>query len=244
MLVDVITAIVAIAPLLFIAVPQPEVSAPKLGHQKMSLVTDVVSGLRYLLERPGHLGIVIMASVTNLFMVPAFALLPLFVQRELQGGPMQLGWMTSVFGVGFLAGGIVLGVWGGFQRRILTSLVGLVAIGGAVLALGLAPAGELSWALVAMLAIGALIPLVNGPIQGVLQATTAPEFQGRIFTLVGSLAGITAPLGLILAAPVADLLGVRVWYLAAAVACVVMGLGALTVPAITHIEERVVAPTT
>ncbi len=92
-----------------------------------------------------------------------------------------------------------------------------------------------------MLGLGILIPLVNGPIQAMLQATTAPDFQGRIFTLVGSLAGMTAPLGLILAAPVADLFGVRTWFYAGAVACVSMGLGALAVPAITRIEQLEVA---
>jgi DHA3 family macrolide efflux protein-like MFS transporter len=184
-----------------------------------------------------------MAAVTNLFMVPAFALLPLFVLQELQGGPMQLGWMTSSFGVGALAGGILLGIWGGFNRRILTTLVGLIALGIVVLALGLAPPGKLWWALTAMLGVGTLIPLVNGPIQAVLQATTAPEFQGRIFTLVASLAGITAPLGLIGAAPIAELFGVRVFYLAGALACVLMGLGALSAPAITRIEEQRPTPT-
>lgn len=244
MLVDVITACIAIAPLLFVVVPQPKVSEPAAPGDKPSLFAEIVAGFRYLLERPGHLGIVLMASVTNLFMVPAFALLPLFVQEDLLGSPMQLGWMMSIFGVGSLAGGILLGIWGGFQRRILTTLTSLVAVGGVVLALGLTPAGVWWWALAAMLGLGILIPLVNGPIQAVLQATTAPDFQGRIFTLVGSLAGITAPLGLILAAPVADLFGVRTWFYAGAVACVSMGLGALAVPAITQIEERVAARTT
>ncbi|MEE8368244.1 MAG: MFS transporter [Thermoanaerobaculia bacterium] len=244
MLVDVITALIAIAPLLFVVVPQPKVSEPAAPDDKKSLFAEIVAGFRYLLERPGHLGIVMMASVTNLFMVPAFALLPLFVQKDLLGSPMQLGWMMSIFGVGSLAGGILLGIWGGFQRRILTTLTSLVAVGGVVLALGLTPAGVWWWALAAMLGLGILIPLVNGPIQAVLQATTAADFQGRIFTLVGSLAGMTAPLGLILAAPVADLFGVRIWFFAGAVACVSMGLGALAVPAITQIEERVAARTT
>jgi DHA3 family macrolide efflux protein-like MFS transporter len=243
LLVDVVTAMIAMVPLLFITVPQPKLSSSDYRQEKKSLMTDVLAGFRYLAVRPGHLGIVIMAAVTNLFMVPAFALLPLFVLQELQGGPMQLGWMTSSFGVGALAGGILLGIWGGFNRRILTTLVGLIALGIVVLALGLAPPGKLWWALTAMLGVGTLIPLVNGPIQAVLQATTAPEFQGRIFTLVASLAGITAPLGLIGAAPIAELFGVRVFYLAGALACVLMGLGALSAPAITRIEEQRPTPT-
>ncbi len=68
-------------------------------------------------------------------------------------------------------------------------------------------------------------PMTNMP-----QATVAPEFQGRVFTLYGSLASIAAPVGLALAAPVADLLGVRIWYAAGGVACLLMGVGGFLVP--------------
>ena len=134
-----------------------------------------------------------------------------------------------------LAGGLLLGIWGGFRRRIVTTLAALVLFGGATLALGLAPSTV--WAAAAMFAVGALMPLVNGPIQAVLQATVAPELQGRIFTLVGSLAGLAAPVGLVLAAPVAEGFGVRLWYVAGAVACVLMGAGGFLSRSVMQIEE-------
>ena len=76
--------------------------------------------------------------------------------------------------------------------------------------------------MVAMFAAGVFVPMVNGPIQAVIQATVAADHQGRVLSLMGSLAALTAPVGLILAAPVAELLGVRAWYLAGAAACALM----------------------
>jgi DHA3 family macrolide efflux protein-like MFS transporter len=88
-----------------------------------------------------------------------------------------------------------------------------------------------------MFGVGIVATLVNGPIHAVLQATVAPEYQGRVFTLIGSLAGITAPAGLLVAAPIAELLGVRSWYVAGAVACVAMGLLGFSLPALLRIED-------
>jgi len=85
--------------------------------------------------------------------------------------------------------------------------------------------------------LGVTIPCVNGPIQAVLQATVAPDLQGRVFTLYGSAAGAMIPLGLAIAAPVAELLGVSAWYLAGGAACVAMGVTGFLVPSIARIED-------
>ena len=61
---------------------------------------------------------------------------------------------------------------------------------------------------------GAALSFANGPMFAIMQATVAKDMQGRIFTLLGSLSGAMMPLGLALAGPVADAIGVRAWYLA------------------------------
>jgi DHA3 family macrolide efflux protein-like MFS transporter len=143
--------------------------------------------------------------------------------------------MSSGFGIGTIAGGIILGIWGGFKRRILTTLSALVGLGVAVAALGLAP--SYASALAAMLAVGLTVPFANGPIQAILQATIAAEYQGRVFTLVGSLAGATAPLGLVLAAPIAEMVGVSAWYVMGGLVCLSMGIAGFFLPSLMRIEE-------
>jgi DHA3 family macrolide efflux protein-like MFS transporter len=236
MLVDVGTALVAIVPLVFIRVPRPARSAGAALGAASSIWSEMIAGGRYLLERRGHVNLVVMAALINMCLVPAFSLLPLLVSGELGEGALQLGWITSAFGIGAIAGGIALGVWGGTRRRILTVLPALVGLGISVAALGLAP--SYAPALAAMLVIGLVVPLANGPIQAILQATVAPDYQGRVFTLIGSLAGVTAPLGLLLAAPIAEMVGVRAWYLAGGLTCAAMGLVGFFLPALMRIEEQ------
>lgn len=240
LLIDVVTALVAIVPLVFIRIPRPAGSSAAAAPT--SIIEDMAAGLRYLGDHRGQRYMLYGAAGINLVAVPAFVLLPLFVVSELQGTPLQLGWLEMVFGAGSIAGGILLGIWGGFERRIVTALFGLAAMGVAVIALGLAPAKIFTAALVAMLLVGASTSLVNGSIHAILQATVPPHYQGRVFTLVSSVAGAMTPLGLALAAPVAEVMGVRFWYLAGGTTCLLAAGAATLVPAIMDIETADAAP--
>jgi MFS transporter, DHA3 family, macrolide efflux protein len=234
MMVDVGTALLAILPLLAIRVPRPTRS-DDLGQS--SVWAETAAGFRYLVRRRGHRTLIAMAALINALLVPAFSLLPLLVLQRLNGGAAQLGWLSSSFGVGLIVGGVALGAWGGFRRRIVTTLTAMAALGVAVTAVGLTPASSFLWALVSMACVGLIVPLVNGPVYAILQATISPDYQGRVFSLVASIAGAVAPLGLIVAAPVAEIVGVGLWYLAGGIACVAMGIAGFFAPALMGIED-------
>jgi DHA3 family macrolide efflux protein-like MFS transporter len=233
MMIDVGTALLAILPLMAIRVPRPSRSE---GPGRSSVWGETVAGFRYLVRRRGHATLIAMAALINALLVPAFSLLPLLVLERLHGSA-QLGWLTSALGAGLIVGGMALGAWGGFRKRIVTALAAMVVLGVAVIAVGLTPASSFLWALVSMSCVGLIVPLVNGPVFAILQATIAPDYQGRVFALVGSLATAAAPLGLIAAAPVADIVGVGAWYLAAGIACVAMGIAGFFAPPLMRIED-------
>ena len=239
--VDVATALVAIVPLVFLQIPSPSRSSDAAGPSS-STWGDMRQGLRYVLGHPGHRALLGLAAAINLAIVPAYALLPLLIQGPLAGGPGALASAQSALGVGTLVGGAVLGAWGGTRRRMLTSLAAIAGIGIATVVLGVSPSGMAAFAAGAMLAVGAFAALANGPIVAVLQATVPPELQGRVFGLYGSLATIATPIGLVLAAPVAQLLGVRAWYVAGGLACAALAiLGSLS-RSVASIEDAGAGP--
>ena len=184
------------------------------------------------------MAILVLAMIINFVVNPAFSLMPLFVTEHLSGGALQLGWLQSGWGVGMLLGGLVLSVWGGFRRRVYTSLVGLVLEGAAILVIGLTPANGFFLALAALFVAGFMNPLINGPLMAILQATVDPEMQGRVFTLVSSLASAMMPLSLAVAGPVADLIGVRQWYVIGGATFALSGAVSFFVPAIINIEKN------
>lgn len=244
--IDVVTALFAIVPLLFIFVPQPE---KKMSVEGADTAVTVVSsfwsgfwaemreGLRYV---RGWLGLMILmglAMIINLMLTPSATLMPLLVTDYFGGTAWHLGGLESAFGIGILLGGLALGVWGGFERRIVTSLLGLVGLGLSVLLIGSTPASLFPLALVGMLGMGLMMAMTNGPILAMFQAIVAPEMQGRVLSLLSSLAMAMSPLGLIIAGPLADLIGVRSWYLIGGTVTLLLGVGGFFVPALMGIED-------
>ena len=238
MMVDVGTAMLAILPLFFVQVPQPrrqELAAGQAG--KPSIWSDIRGGLDYIRGWRGLMVLMGFALVFKTALTPAFSLLPLLVSDHFQGDAAQLSMMESVAGVGIVVGGLALSVWGGFRRKIFTTMTGMVVLGLGFVVLGLTP-GTLFWlALGSVLVIGLMLPMVDGPLMAILQGTVAPEMQGRVFTIISSLFSISSPLGLAIAGPVSDALGLQVWYVVAGVLCALSGLAGFLVPSIVHIEE-------
>jgi DHA3 family macrolide efflux protein-like MFS transporter len=239
MAVDVATAAFAILPLLFVVVPQPGPSVPaESGTARSSVMSEMGQGLRYVWRWPGLMAVLIMAMVINFVVNPAFALMPLLVTEHFGGGALQLGWLESSWGIGMVLGGLLLSVWGGFRHRVYTSLSGLVVSGIAIVGVGLAPAAAFWLALGALFVAGFMNPLVNGPLFAILQATVAPEMQGRVFTLVGSLCSAMMPLSLAVAGPVAEAVGIRTWYVVGGAIFALIGVVSFSVPVIVHLEDN------
>jgi DHA3 family macrolide efflux protein-like MFS transporter len=155
MLMDVGTAAFAILPLFFVAIPQPERTLTK--SEKPSLWSDVREGLRYVWGWPGLLAVLIMATVINFVVNPAFSLMPLLVTEHFNGDAPQLAWLESSWGVGLVLGGLLLSTWGGFRRRVYTSLIGLMIEGLGITLVGLAPA-NVFWLAVAGMFVAGLRP--------------------------------------------------------------------------------------
>lgn len=236
--IDVFTALVAITPLFFFAIPQPQRSVVDGGVQgKSSVWAEMRLGLRYAFSWPGLVIIGLMAAMINFLLTPAFSLMPILVTKHFNGLALQLAWMESAFGIGVLLGGFLLSVWGGFKRRMYTSIVGVLGIGITSLVIGFLPASAFPLAVVAMFFSGFTNPIANGPLFAALQASVDPEMQGRIFTLMGSLASAMSPLGLIAAGPVADHLGVQTWFVIGGVVTLIMALTMFTIPAVVHFED-------
>jgi len=236
MLVDVITALLAIVPLLFVAVPQPKREG--LAGGLRAVWADLSEGLRYIRGWPGLVALILAALVFKIALTPAFSLIPLMVSQHFGGGPGELSLLESVMGVGILLGGVLLGVWGGFRRRIYTMLLSAGVLCVAFVVFGLLPANLFSAAVVTAGLMGFLIPLADGPLMAILQANVAPEIQARVFTLLGSLISLSSPLGLALAGPVADWLGLQTWYLAASALLGLTAVVGFLTPAIVNIEQN------
>lgn len=232
--IDVVTALAAILPLSFIKIPQPE----RRELTSSTVWQDFKVGLRYVLGWKGLLIASLGTVAINFTIIPAFSLLPLMVKDYFGGGAIQLSWVEAAMGIGMFLGGALLSVWGGFPRKILTTMFGLMGMGAGTLILALAPSSAIFLAVGGALLVGVMTPITMGPFFAIIQSNVEPDMQARVFSLLSSLGTGITPIGLMIAGPVSDKIGIQAWFLFGGSLCVLMAIASLFVPVLMNIEEK------
>ena len=202
MLIDVITFVFAVAMLLIITIPPPTVTdAGREG--KGSLISEAGYGFRYIFRRPSLLGLQLMLFFTNLTWTLSSTILAPMLLARTGSSETTLATVQSVGAIGGIVGGLLLSVWGGPKRRVHGVLLSMVL--SSILGQILFGVGQtiVVWAVAAFFT-HTLMPILNGSNQAIWQAKVAPDVQGRVFAARRMIAQITAPIGMLLAGPLAD----------------------------------------
>jgi len=232
--IDVFTFVFAVLPLLFIAIPEPA----RAAAARPTYFADLAQGFRYVWGWRGLFLLLCLAALLNGVAQPMATLMPLLIKDHFGKGALELGWAESAWGIGVVVGGLILGVWGGFRRKIHTILLGVVGMGLGFGLLGFLPPTWFYPALGLFLLAGLMNPIANSPFMALVQTAVEPGMQGRVFSLMSSMAQGMAPLSLLLAGPLADILGVQFWYLVGGGGMILLGLAALAVPSIMRLEDH------
>jgi DHA3 family macrolide efflux protein-like MFS transporter len=189
----------ALLMLLFVRIPNPPRSED--GQKaKGSLWKEMRFGWDYIAARKGLLALLLFFLVTNFL---SGIMGPLIVPLILDNwDAATLGYLSTLMGVGMLAGTLVMSAWGGGKRKIYTLLGAGILSSLFLSAVGL----RASLPLIAVCGIGLMFfgPFMNACSQAIWQAKVAPDVQGRVFAVRRTIAwssGLIAPL---LAAPLAD----------------------------------------
>ena len=124
---------------------------------------------------------------------------------------------------GFI-GGMVLSFWGGFSRKMKTSLTAIIGAGLALFVVSLAPPNAFILGLGAIFTAGFMIPFCIGPIEALIQSSVDPSMQGRIFSIMKSASTLISPLSLVIAGVIFDSLGSQIWYRWGGILAVIIGI--------------------
>jgi DHA3 family macrolide efflux protein-like MFS transporter len=209
--VDVITFFIAIVPLILVTIPSLTYNSEHT--KKGSYFKDFKDGIRILKSVKSFLILIIFISVINLLNMPFTTQLSLFVLLDHSGGELDFALISA-----FLQGGIVIGAiiastkkhWKHKELIILYSV--FIGIAGYSL-LTLAPTGNFILMGIGALIHASMIPLANTMFLTILQTKVPPETQGRVFSIVSSIAAAVVPVGMIISGPLAEVLGIRILFI-------------------------------
>lgn len=202
--IDVITALLGVLPLLVYRIPQTFARTT----ERSSVWNEFGQGVQLIWGHPGLRRLYALLALVMLVIMPSFTLVPLLVKAHFAGGAAEVAGMEALAGLGMMLGGMLITVLA--PRRQMPWVLGGMAASCLALALtGLAP-GRLFGIAVAWWGIsGATFAMGNAPLTALLQTIIPNHIQGRALSLLNAVMGVTAPLGLALATPLGELIGVR-----------------------------------
>lgn len=206
-LIDGLTFLFSAVSETFITIPQPVRKPSSNWRQRLrEFRHDLAEGFQYVWHTAGLKGLVMVSAVNNFFSVPILLLLPFYVEDFLQVKVDWYGFLLAAFGMGSLLGSGIAGMCrpSGWTRARLMMLVMLLdALFYGLLAVVRLPLAALALAFLSG-AAGGFFAINTTTL---IQMTTPSQIRGRIFGLLGTIAGSITPLALGLSGVVADLTG-------------------------------------
>ncbi|MFE7577247.1 amino acid adenylation domain-containing protein [Streptomyces sp. NPDC057521] len=193
LILDIASYVVAGAVLLCVRFPR---TLP--WTRREPVIEEIKQGFAYTWRHKGFRSMLLWFAALNLFLSPLFLLVtPLVLSFDTLDGAAAV---ATAGGAGAVAGGLIMGVWGGPRRhrvRGMLALAGVFALAGAVTGLR----ADL-WVIGAgAFGMSCAIALVNGVYSTIVQVKVPQRFHGRVFALNTMVAWSTLPIGHGLVAP-------------------------------------------
>ena len=153
------------------------------GAARKSLLGDLTAGFGYIRGDGLFMSLISLAFFNAFFGLSFVILLPVFAREQLDVGPQGLGALFSAFGIGALAGTLVVASLGDFQRKGLLIVGGAALFGGLLVLFSLSTWIALSMALLVCLGVVRSLYMTSG--QTLLQMRVDDRFRGRLTAVYG-----------------------------------------------------------
>ncbi len=233
LLIDVAGAVIAVATLLLVHIPDPE----RKEEVKPHLWRELLEGLKEIYSKPGLLWLFILAITAMVFIMPVSALFPLMTLEHFQGTTYMMSIVEIAWGIGMLIGGAIIG-----HKRLNNFKVVLINLTYLVLGLtfvfsGILPPSGFAW-FAGVTAIGGIsMTLYSGSFTVIVQTMVEPAALGRVFSLYSSITLLPSMIGLLATGFIADSIGIGNAFIIAGTGIALMGISAFMIPPIRQMVK-------
>jgi DHA3 family macrolide efflux protein-like MFS transporter len=206
--IEVITAITGVIPLFFYAIPQPEIRAAKREGLRQSFTTGIYAVWHNMAVRQ----LFILMAFAVLVIAPLNTMTPLLVKLHFLGGPYQIALIESAGGLGMILGGLFITLFPP-SRCIPWMLRGFTLACTAIALTACLPATHFSQALFVWFLASVAGVIGNVAFMAFIQSEMRNDLQGRVLSVLTTLSGLAALIGIYMTTLMGELTGVRTLFI-------------------------------
>jgi DHA3 family macrolide efflux protein-like MFS transporter len=221
---DVVTAIIGVA--LLAAVIVPDIDRSAQAHT--SFREDLVEGMRYIsTHRIVRWLLVVFAIIFLLTVAPSF-ITPLLVAQDFGPEEWKLAGLEMSFSIGMVLGGAIVSAFLVRKSRMALIMIATYAFGLLTAAMGVVQNLWVFFGLMGL--IGLAVPVFSSSFMTLIQETVEMEMHGRVFSYVSIVMALATPVGMLAFGPAADAFGVRAILIAGGLATIAFMALAVMMP--------------
>ena len=198
--IDIVTFTLAVIGLMVISIPDTGRNGRK---QVFSVVSELKHGWRYLQEKKELIVLQSYLFSYNFFFGLIEGVLFPMILIYTSNNELIVGQVGTAIGLGALAGGFLMSLWGGPKNLIKGTLIGMILghlCGPLFLGIG---HNTFAWIIGGFL-LTLFSPLASNCVQSIWQNRVAAEMHGRVFGIRRLLSGPATPLGMVAGGFLAD----------------------------------------
>ncbi|MEV4102645.1 amino acid adenylation domain-containing protein [Nonomuraea sp. NPDC049649] len=193
LVIDVLSYTIAIAIVLAVRFPRS-----MAWRRRETVLAEIAGGWRLVWGNRGFRGMLVYFAVLNVFLSPLFLMISPLV---LSFATLQdVGRVSLAGGIGVLAGGALMAVWGGPSRRRLHGVL-MFTLALSVFCVLVGLRADLVAIAAGAFGMSLCLTLVNGVYATIIQVKVPQRFHGRVIALNTLIAWSTLPIGFGLVAP-------------------------------------------
>ncbi len=229
LLLDIAGAIVAIASLLFVHIPNPSREEQTKASVRQVL-SDIAIGIRTVTHHRGLSYLFLFSVLATFCIMPVAVLFPLLTLQHFGGGKFEMSIIEVVWGIGMLAGGGLLGIFKPTLNKVIIINAMHILLGGSLAVSGLlSPGGFVIFVVLTTLG-GVAASIYNASFTTILQERIDPAMLGRVFSMYFSIALLPSMIGLLSTGFIADYIGISRTFVILGSVIAVIGMVSFFVP--------------
>lgn len=237
-LMDAVGAIIACVATAFVQIPETPRSETGEELPKRDFLREIKDGIRIIRMNKGITAVIAFSAIFMILFSPIATLYPLMSLNYFNSSTLRASIAEISFSVGMLAGGMIIGVFGGFKKKAVAIPFSVALMGLPLFLSGLLPPSGFWLFAVCCFGMGFSTPVYQAPVTALLQERVAPEYLGRVFGLFGSVTSFALPIGLFFSGLFADRVGVPVWFAVTGFLCLILSAVMFVYPYIRSLDTE------